>query len=265
MAIWGTKVHFVSIQIAHEMHLFLSRTGKQMHSNGHFEHQNAFREHSDCTRNAFVSESDWQANAFKWSFGSTKVHFVSIQTAPKMHLFLSRTGKQMHSNGQREHQSAFREHQSAFLSRTGKQMHSNGHCTRNAFVSESDWQANAFKWSFGSTKVHFVSIQTVPKMQLFLSRTDKQMHSNGHLEHQSAFREHSNCTRNAFVSQSDWQANAFKWSFESTKVRLVSIQTVPEMHLFLSQTGKQMHSNGHFEHQSAFREHSDCTRNAVCF
>ena len=85
MAIWGTKAHFVSIQIAHEMHLFLSRTGKQIHSNGHFEHQNAFREHSDCTRNAFVSESDWQANAFKWSFGSTKVHFVSIQTAPKMH------------------------------------------------------------------------------------------------------------------------------------------------------------------------------------
>ena len=135
MAIWGTNVHFVSIQIAHEMHLFLSRTGKQMHSNGHFEHQNAFREHSDCTRNAFVSESDWQANAFKWSFGSTKVHFVSIQTVPKMHLFLSRTGKQMHSNGQREHQSAFREH---------------SNCTRNAFVSESDWQANAFKCSFGA-------------------------------------------------------------------------------------------------------------------
>ena len=240
-------MHFVSIQTVPKMHLFLSRTGKQMHSNGQREHQSAFREHSNCTRNAFVSESDWQANAFKWSFGSTKVHFVSIQTVPKMHLFLSRTGKQMHSNGQREHQSAFREH---------------SNCTRNAFVSESDWQANAFKWSFGSTKVHFVSIQTVPKMHLFLSRTGKQMHSNGHLEHQSAFREHSDCTRNAFVSQSDWQANAFKWSFGSTKVCLVSIQTVPEMHLFLSQTGKQMHSNGHFEHQCAFREHSDCTRNA---
>ena len=75
-----------------------------------FEHQNVFREHSNCTRNACASESDWQANALKWSFGSTKVHFVSIQTVPEMHLFLSWTGKQMHSNGNLEHQSAFREH-----------------------------------------------------------------------------------------------------------------------------------------------------------
>ena len=134
-----------------------------------------------------------------------------------MHLFLSRTGKQMHSNGHFEHQIHFVSIQTVpemhlFLSRTGKQMH--------------------FKWSFGSTKVHFVSIQTVPKMHLFLSRTGKQMHSNGNLEHQSAFREHSNCTRNAFVSESDWQANAFIWSFGSTKVHFVSIQTVPKMHLF---------------------------------
>ena len=101
-----------------------------------FEHQNVFREHSDCTRNAFVSESDWQANAFIWSFGSTKVHFVSIQTVPEMHLFLSWTGKQMHSNGHLEHQSAFSEHSD---------------CPQNAFVS-ADWQANALKWSFRAPK-----------------------------------------------------------------------------------------------------------------
>ena len=212
-------MHFVSIQTVPNMHLFLSRTGKQMHSNGHLEHQCAFREHSNCTRNAFVSESDWQANAFIWSFGSTKVHFVSIQTVPKMHLFLNRTGEHMHSNSHFGHLSAFREH---------------SNCARNAFVSQSDWQANAFKWSFGSTKVRLVSIQTVPEMHLFLSQTGKQMHSNGHLEHQSAFREHSNCTRNAFVSESDWQANAFKWSFGSTKVHFVSIQTVPEMQMHIS-------------------------------
>ena len=132
MVISSTKVHFVTIQTVPEMHLFLSRTGKQMHSNGHLEHQSAFREHSNCARNAFVSESDWQ-----WSFGSTKVHLVSIQTVPEMHLFLSRTGKQMHSNGHLEHQSAFREH---------------SNCAGNAFVSESDWQANALKRSFGAPK-----------------------------------------------------------------------------------------------------------------
>ena len=166
--------------------IFSSRnqTGKQMIQMVIFDHQNVFREHSDCTRNAFVAESDWHANAFKWSFGSTKVHFVSIQTVPEMHLFLSWTGKK------------------------------------------------SIQMVIWSTKVHFVSIQTVPKMHLFLSRTGKQMHSNGHLGHQSAFREHSDCTRNAFVSQSDWQANAFKWSFGSTKVHFVSIQTVPEMHCF---------------------------------
>ena len=65
------------------------------------------------------------------------MHFVSIQTAPKMHLFLSRTGKQMHSNGQREHQSAFREH---------------SNCTRNAFVSESDWQAMHSNGHLGAPK-----------------------------------------------------------------------------------------------------------------
>ena len=102
--------------------------------------------------------------------------------------------------------------------------HSN--CTRNAFASESDW------------------------------------HFNGDLEHQSAFREHSNCARNACVSESDWQAHAFKWSFGAPKMHFMSIQTVPEMHLFLSRTGKQMHSYGHFEHRSTFREHSNCLRNA---
>ena len=171
-----------------------------------WEHQSAFREHSNCTRNAFVSELDWQANAFKWSFGapkcisrafklypkcicfsvglaskciqmvisSTKVHFVSIQTVPEMHLFLSRTGKQMHSNGHLEHQCAFREH---------------SNCTRNAFVSESGWQANAFKWSFGSTKVHLVSIQTVPEMQMHIS---------------------AHCHRNVPVQYQNRQANAFQ-------------------------------------------------------
>ena len=121
--------------------------------------------------------------------------------------------------------------------------HSN--CSRNASVADWDWQANAFKRS---------------------------------LEHKNAFREHSNCTQNAFVSETDWQANAFKWSFGSIKVHVVSIQTVPEMHLllsrvgismviwstkvhfvsiptvpemhlFLSRIGKHMHSNGHLEHQ----------------
>ena len=134
---------------------------------------------------------NWQANAFIWSFGAPKVHFVSIQTVPEMHLFVSRIGKQMHSNGHLEPKNAFREH---------------SNCTRNAFVSESDWQANAFKWSFGAKK---------------------------------CIREHSNCTRNAFVAESDWQANAFKWSFGSTKVHFVSIQTVPKMHLLLSGIGKQ--------------------------
>ena len=158
-------MHFVSIQTVPKMQLFLTRTDKQMHSNGHLEHQSAFREHSNCTRNAFVSQSDWQANAFKWSFESTKVRLVSIQTVPEMHLFLSQTGKQMHSNGHFEHQSAFREHSD---------------CTRNAFVSESDWQANALKWSFGAPMC-ISSIQTVPEIHSLLSRTGKQMHSNGHL------------------------------------------------------------------------------------
>ena len=64
--------------------------------------KNAFREHSNCTHNAFVSVSDWQAHAFKWSFGAPKMHFMSIQTVPQLHLLLSLTGKQMHSNGHLE-------------------------------------------------------------------------------------------------------------------------------------------------------------------
>ena len=125
MVIWSTKMHFVSIQ-----------TVPEMHSCGHFEQQNAFREH----QTALASEWDWQANAFKWSFGTPK--------------------------------NAFREH---------------SNCAQNAFVSESDWQANAFKWSFGAPKMLFVSIQTVPEMHLLLSRIGKQMHSNGHLEHKKCF------------------------------------------------------------------------------
>ena len=30
-------------------------------------------------------------------------------------------------------------------------------------------------------------------------------------------------------------------------MHIMSIQTVPEMHVFLSRTGKQMHSYGHLE------------------
>ncbi len=37
MVIWSTKVHFVSIPTVPEMHVFLSRIGKQMHSNDHLE------------------------------------------------------------------------------------------------------------------------------------------------------------------------------------------------------------------------------------
>ena len=73
-------------------------TVPEMHSCGHFEQQNAFCEHSNCTQNALASEWDWQANAFKWSFWSSKMHVVSIQTVSKMHLLLSGIGKQMHSN-----------------------------------------------------------------------------------------------------------------------------------------------------------------------
>ena len=32
------------------------------------------------------------------------MHFVSIPTVPEMHVFLSRIGKHMHSNGHLEHQ-----------------------------------------------------------------------------------------------------------------------------------------------------------------
>ena len=32
------------------------------------------------------------------------MHFVSIPTVPAMHVFLSRIGKHMHSNGHLEHQ-----------------------------------------------------------------------------------------------------------------------------------------------------------------
>ena len=102
--------------------------------------------------------------------------------------------------------------------------HSNS--TRIAFASESDW------------------------------------HFNCDLEHQNACREHSNCARNAFVSESNWQAHAFKWSFGAPKMHFMSIQTEPDMFLLLSRTGKQMHSYGHFEHQSTFPEHSNCLRNA---
>ena len=74
------------------------------HFNGDLEHQSAFREHSNCARNACVSEADWQAHAFKWSFGEPKMHFVSIPTVPVLHVFVSRIGKHMHSNGHLEHQ-----------------------------------------------------------------------------------------------------------------------------------------------------------------
>ena len=136
-----------------------------MHSNGHWSTKNAFREHSSCTQNAFVSESDWQANAFKWSFASIKVHVVSIQTVPE-NAFASVSD--WHFNGDLEHQSAFREH---------------SNCARNAFVSESDWQRNAFQMVIWSTK--------------------------------NAIHEHPICARNAFVAESDWQANAFIWSFRA--------------------------------------------------
>ena len=53
--------------------------------------------------------------------------------------------------------------------------------------------------------MHFVSIQTVSKMHLLLSRIG--------------------------ISMVIW----------STKVHFVSIPTVPEMHVFLSRIGKQMH------------------------
>ena len=61
-----------------------------------------------------------QPNAFKWSLEHQKMHFVSIQTVSKMHLL--------------EPKNEFCEHQTVL----------------NAFVSEPDWQVNAFKWSFGS-------------------------------------------------------------------------------------------------------------------
>ena len=71
-------MYFVSIQTVLEMHWLPTGIGKQMHS--------------------------------KWHLEQKKMHFLSIQTVSKMHLFLSRIG-----------------------------------------ITESDWQANAFKWSFGST------------------------------------------------------------------------------------------------------------------
>ena len=81
------------------------------------------------------------------------MHFVSIPTVPEMHVFLSRIGKHMHSNGHLEHQ-----------------------------------------------KMHFMSTQTVPEM------ASKCIHM-VICKHLNAFREHSNCLRNAFASESDWHFN----------------------------------------------------------
>ena len=65
------------------------------------------------------------------------MHFVSIQTVPEMHLLLSRIGISMVIWSTKVH----------FVSIPN--------CARNAFVSESDWQAHAFKWSFGAPKNAF--------------------------------------------------------------------------------------------------------------
>ena len=53
-------MHFMSIQSVPEIFWLLSRTGKQMHSYGHFEHQNTFREHSNCLRNANARDRNVQ-------------------------------------------------------------------------------------------------------------------------------------------------------------------------------------------------------------
>ena len=92
-------MYFVAIQTVLEMHWLLTGIGKQMHSNGIWSRKNAFPEHS------------------------------------KMHLFLSWIGNKCIQMVIRSTKNAFHEQNRA----------------RNAFVPESDWQANAFIWSFGST------------------------------------------------------------------------------------------------------------------
>ena len=54
-----------------KMHLFLSRIGNKCIQMVIWSTKNAFHEYSNSARNVCIVESDWQANAFKWSFGST--------------------------------------------------------------------------------------------------------------------------------------------------------------------------------------------------
>ena len=88
-------MHFVSFQTVAEMYLLLSRISKQMHLMVIWSPKNAFCEHSNCPK-CIVASGIGKPNAFKWSLEHKKMHFVSIQTVPKMHLFLSRIGKQIH-------------------------------------------------------------------------------------------------------------------------------------------------------------------------
>ena len=64
-------------------------------------------------------------------------------------------------------------------------------------------------------------------------------------KHLSACLEHSNCTRNAFASESDWHFNGDLEHQSAFREH----SNCAEMHVLLSQIGKHMHSNGHLENQ----------------
>ena len=159
----------LSIETVPEMHQLPTAIGKQIHSNGIWSRKKCISLAFKLTQNAFVSESDW------------------------------------HFNCDFEHQSAFREH---------------SNCAQNAFVFESNWQAHAFKWSFGAPKMHFTSIQSVPKCFCccvgLASKCIQMVIQMVIWSTKNAFHEHSNSVRNVFVAELDWQANAYKWSFPST-------------------------------------------------